>query len=338
MHVLTSTRIDEELFTKLKNYCKEMDVYFHNINTYNAAEVNKQLKKEVNEKETIIIVGNDHQVPTAEFIFRDSRRPTDSIYEMESNGDFVYRVGRIYGKFSVLKQHLDMKYKNNNKAVVIDCDPKKSDLSYKAVEELGFDVTPIKKLNWRNKKAFKKASFILQYSDGPYDRRVHGTPRDWRTGGEKILDFNDVRKVKQFDAYPFVFSEACETCLFGPLLSAFLETGSVIVGSTSETINNEREEPHVCSHTCDGFKYLLLDYLHEEKTIGDAILRVKQTLFNTLDSYEKENLLQIKYKGIVFPNQDLLPILQFNTFGNPDRPTPVVSGKFDLRENIPVDI
>lgn len=338
LHIVTNTRIKKDVFDELKKYCEEIDAYFHNINAYKASEVDRQLKKEVCEKETIIIVGDDRQVPTAEFVFMDSRRPTDVIYEMESNGDFVYKVGRIYGNFDVLKHHLGMKYENNNKAVVIDYDPKKADLSYKAVKELGFDITSIKKLNWRNRKAFKRASFILQYSDGPVDKRVHGTPLAWGAGEKKILDFQDVKKIKWFDAYPLVFSEACDTCLFGPLLTAFIETGSVIVGSTSETYNNDKEEPHVCSHTCDGFKYLLLDYLHEEKTVGDVIIRVKQTLFNTLNSYDKENLLRIKYNSVIFPDKDLLPILQFNTFGNPDRPSPVVNGKFDLKEKILVDL
>ncbi len=169
----------------------------------------------------------------------------------------------------------------------------------------------------------ERAEFVLQYSDGTQYDRVHGDPLRWFGGRRprKLLDYNDLSYVK-FKYYPVVYSEACYTTNFGPLLQAFIAQKTVYIGSTTPTYNNgvECDSWKTC-HSCDGYKYGLLDLLSSRDTIGEVKRDVDAGLASTMN---RNNLKQ--YKAMLNKNDndpktiELLSIIQNLMFGNPNRP------------------
>ena len=172
----------------------------------------------------------------------------------------------------------------------------------------------------------EKAEMILQYSDGTFFDRVHGNPKEWYGGNppKAFFTYKDFRKI-QFQCYPFIFSEACNTASFGPFLREAIRALSVYLGATSLTYNNKKEFDHWENcHYCDGVKYGILDLLEKKQNLGEVKLTVDKTLFETLPTSKQSKILALNRNiGMNIDDSEIISTIQWILFGNPLRPVTV---------------
>ena len=174
------------------------------------------------------------------------------------------------------------------------------------------------------RKLLSVCEFILQFSDGVFSSRIHGTPDKWATHNSVILSSEQTSTIG-FEGYPVVFSEACSTALEGPLLKAFLDQGSIYIGSTLDTMNNVEpfDDWRACPY-CDGYKFGFLDLLDTYELIGQVKMSVDREITRNLDSNAMTELENVR-KGNTntLTNDHAVSVSEWVFFGNPLRSTTV---------------
>jgi len=328
---------------KIHNFCKKNEIPYVTIKAKSVFDAATRVHKELNAHglTKLIILGDKDQFPSLKYSWEGETGYTDIIYsDPRQDGNLTVVVGRIYGSPTTILAHLTGKYGDSNEAVVFDTTPRRNELPIQALEKLGFFTFLASGFTDATRRMMERAEFILQYSDGTLYDRVHGDISRWFGGRHPrvLLDYRDVEKVT-FKWYPIIYSEACYTANFGPLINAFLTQKTVYVGSTTPTYNNSSEcDGWKDCHSCDGYKYGLLDQLYSNDTIGEVKLAVDSTLVSTLDrnnSKQYETLLQGKIHDLrsIF----LLSSVQNLLFGNPNRPATVGKNVKPLKiKKIPV--
>ncbi len=327
----------------IRKFCEINSLNIVEIKTDNIFKANKRIIKESDSQNVdyLLIIGDQLQFPTLEFKHKNTIAYTDMIFEQI--GEFYLKVGRIYGGEKTLQDHIRFNYGDSNLAVVVDTTPRKSEMPVKALEALDFKVFMWSGINGQSIKIMEplleKAEMILQYSDGTFFDRVHGNPNEWYGGNppKAFFTYKDFRKI-QFQCYPFIFSEACNTARFGPFIREALRALSVYVGSTSLTYNNKVEYDNwEHCHYCDGVKYGILDLLEKKTNLGEVKLAVDKTLFETLPASKQKKIEDLNKKDKLIVNDpEITSTIQWILFGNPLRPVTVgVSPSFKITK-IPV--
>ncbi len=327
--IVFSKKLPEKTRRVIIKFVKKNAIPYSLIDNTKLNETFKKTAQEVKniDAKSLIIIGDYKEFPMLSYDFERETGYTDIIYEdIEKSGLPTLAVGRIYGPSQVILAHLECVYGDTNKAIVFDTTPRRSEMPVKALESMGFYVDMLDKFKEEHALKMEEAELILQYSDGTECDRVHGNSYTWFGGLPKriILSADQMKKIK-FKAYPFVFSEACSTAAFGPLLREFLRAGSIYYGSTTITINNGKEcESWDECPFCDGQKYGILEMLERSKTVGEASVKVHKSLIEKLPKklYKNyESLLKGKSKRV--EQEELLGCIQFVLFGNPNRPEAV---------------
>lgn len=324
--IVFTKKLPEKTRRAIIKFAKKNAIPYSLIDETELQEAFKKISQEVENVDTksLIIIGDNNEFPMVSYDFERETGYTDLLYEdIEKSGLPTLPVGRIYGTSKVILTHLECVYGDTNKAIVFDTTPKRSEMPVKALERMGFQVGMLDEFKEQHTPKMEEAELILQYSDGTECDRVHGNSFTWFGGMPKriILSADQMKKIN-FKAYPFVFSEACSTAAFGPLLREFLRAKAVYYGSTAITINNSKEcdSWEECPY-CDGQKYGMLEMLERSKTVGEASVKVHKSLIENLPKklFKKyEALLKGKLRRI--QEEELLGCIQFVLFGNPNRP------------------
>ncbi|MFW9794189.1 MAG: hypothetical protein ACFFEE_07805 [Candidatus Thorarchaeota archaeon] len=269
----------------------------------------------------VLLIGNNKELPATQISYQDTFAFTDWFLQ-DLDGDTIpdFPVGRIFGPPETVLYHMDPFIIDSNIAVVFDSQPERSDRHVKGLAALGFDVEVLNRFTEDDTKLLAMSEFILQFSDGVFSARIHGTPDQWATHNSVILSHEQAAEIK-FEGYPVVFSEACSTAQEGPLLKAFLNQGACYIGATLDTMNNVEpfKDWKMCPF-CDGWKFGFLDELDSHELIGEVKIAVDKTLTENLDSKIKKEIENIRGgKTTTLVSEQAVSIVEWILFGNPLR-------------------
>lgn len=123
----------------------------------------------------------------------------------------------MFGPPDIILSHFDPLIIDSDIVIVFDSQPGRSRRHVESLVDLGFDVEILKRFTREDVKLLEVTEFILQFSDGVFTSRIHGTPERWVSHNSVILNAQHVSTIK-FQGYPVVYSEACSTAQEGPLL------------------------------------------------------------------------------------------------------------------------
>ncbi len=240
---------------------------------------------------------------------------------MDGDGLPDVPVGRVFGDPATVLLHMDPLLIDSDLAVIFDSTPGRSDRHLKALQKLGFEVYVLPRYFDKYSRLLALSEFVLQFSDGYYLKRIHGSAEAWLSHNAIILDFKQAREIP-FSGYPVVFSEACTTAREGPLLRAFLERGACYIGSPLNTVNNT--QPYNNWRECtyaDGWKFGFLDLLDTYDTIGEVKLNVDRALFDGLPPKLQKVVADMsKKRGCSnIAHDEVVSVLEWGLFGNPVR-------------------
>ncbi len=274
-----------------------------------------------NQHKGILLIGTNKELPGTQISYQGSYAYTDW-YLQDIDGDLIpdVPVGRIFGPSSTVLYHMDPNIIDSNLAVVFDSQPGRSNRHVDGLKQLGFEVQILRRYKAKYANLLGKSEFILQFSDGVFTSRIHGTPDKWASHNSDILTSSQARSIK-FQGYPLVFSEACSTAQEGSLLRAFLDQGAAYIGSTLDTLNNI--EPFDSWKHCpyaDGWKFGFLDLLDSFDLIGEVKLAVDREIKENLDgdiAKEIESIRTGDSSGI--NNERTVSSIEWVLFGNPLR-------------------
>lgn len=273
----------------------------------------------------VLLIGNNKELPATQISYQDDYAFTDWFIQ-DLDGDMIpdFPVGRIFGSPETVLYHMDPKIIDSDIAIVFDSQPGRSSRHVEGLAALGFDVEVLRKYSDDERKLLSVCEFILQFSDGVFTSRIHGTPDKWATHNSVILSSEQTSTI-EFEGYPVVFSEACSTALEGPLLKAFLDQGAIYIGSTLDTLNNVEpfDDWRACPY-CDGYKFGFLDLLDTYELIGQVKMSVDRAITLNLDSDAMTELENVR-KGNTntLTNDHAVSVCEWVFFGNPLRPTTV---------------
>ncbi|MFW9845756.1 MAG: hypothetical protein ACFFD6_03325 [Candidatus Thorarchaeota archaeon] len=273
----------------------------------------------------ILLIGTNKELPATQVEYQGSYGFTDWFIQ-DVDGDDVpdTPVGRVFGPPETILYHMDPMIIDSNIAIVFDSQPGRSTRHVEGLKQLGFEVDVLRKFDSRDLKLLSVSEFILQFSDGMFDSRIHGTPEKWASHNSVILDYQQASSIK-FEGYPVIYSEACSTAQEGPLLKAFLDQGACYIGATLETMNNV--EPFDDWKTCayaDGWKFGFLDLLDTYELIGRVKVEVDRAIFENLDESIKKEIAAIRNGDQLEITSDQgLSSTEWVMFGNPLRRTTV---------------
>jgi hypothetical protein len=274
-----------------------------------------------NRHSAILLVGSNDELPSTPLQFRDTQDFTDwFIQDMDGDGIPDVPVGRVFGPPKTVLYHMDPMIIDSNIAIIFDSQPGRSNRHVKALLNLGFDVQVLERFDPEDMKLMSLSEFILQFSDGIYTSRVHGTPEMWASHNSLILSHQQVSQIG-FQGYPFVYSEACCTAREGPLVKAFLNQGACYLGAILDTMNNTRpfEDWRGCAY-CDGFKYGILDLLDSYDTLGQVKLQVERELLNHLDEIPRRQVQEMaEGQANSVSSENALSVIEWVMLGNPLR-------------------
>ncbi len=273
----------------------------------------------------ILLIGNNKELPATQISYQDDYAFTDYFIQ-DLDGDSIpdFPVGRIFGSPETVLYHMDPKIIDSDIAIVFDSQPGRSSRHVEGLAALGFDVEVLGKYSDDERKLLSVCEFILQFSDGVFTSRIHGTPDKWATHNSIILSSEQTSTIG-FEGYPVVFSEACSTALEGPLLKAFLDQGSIYIGSTLDTMNNIEpfDDWRACPY-CDGWKFGFLDLLDTYEMIGQVKMSVDREITRNLDKDAMDALENIRDGNTnKLTNDHAVSVCEWMLFGNPLRPTTV---------------
>lgn len=273
----------------------------------------------------VLLIGNNKELPSTQISYQNAYAFTDWFLQ-DLDGDSIpeFPIGRIFGPPETVLYHMDPFIIDSNIAIVFDSQPERSDRHVKGLAALGFDVEILNRFTKDDTKLLSVSEFILQFSDGVFSSRIHGTPDRWATHNSVILSHRQAAAIK-FEGYPVIYSEACSTAQEGPLLKAFLNQGACYIGATLDTMNNVEpfDDWKMCPY-CDGWKFGFLDELDSHELIGEVKIAVDKVLTQNLDSKiltEIENVR--KGETTTFTLDQAVSVVEWVLFGNPLRSTTV---------------
>ncbi|MGY5872080.1 MAG: hypothetical protein RTV72_07555 [Candidatus Thorarchaeota archaeon] len=273
----------------------------------------------------VLLIGNNKELPATQISYQKAYAFTDWFIQ-DLDGDSIpdFPIGRIFGSPETILYHMDPQIIDSNIAIVFDSQPGRSSRHVEGLAALGFDVEVLGKYTENEQKLMSVCEFILQFSDGVFTSRIHGTPDRWATHNSVILSSEQTSKIG-FQGYPVVYSEACSTAQEGPLLRAFLDQGSIYIGATLDTMNNVEpfDDWKACPY-CDGWKFGFLDLLDTFEQVGKVKVTVDRELTRNLDREVMEELENIR-KGNTntLTSDKAVSVCEWMLFGNPLRPTTV---------------
>jgi len=273
----------------------------------------------------VLLIGNNKELPATQISYQDDYAFTDwFIQDLDSDMIPDFPVGRIFGSPETVLYHMDPKIIDSDIAIVFDSQPGRSSRHVEGLAALGFDVEVLGKYTDDERKLLSVCEFILQFSDGVFTSRIHGTPDKWATHNSVILSSEQTATIG-FEGYPVVFSEACSTALEGPLLRAFLDQGAIYIGATLDTLNNVEpfDDWRTCSY-CDGWKFGFLDLLDTYELIGQVKMSVDREITRNLDRDAMDELESVRNGNTnTLTNDHAVSVCEWVLFGNPLRPTTV---------------
>ncbi|TFG32155.1 hypothetical protein EU527_10750 [Candidatus Thorarchaeota archaeon] len=273
----------------------------------------------------LLLIGSNKELPATQIAYQNAYAFTDWFIQ-DIDGDSIpdFPVGRIFGSPETVLYHMDPQIVDSNIAIVFDSQPGRSNRHIEGLASLGFDVQVLNRYSDDDRKLMSVSEFILQFSDGIFTSRIHGTPDKWATHNSVILSSDQMLQIR-FEGYPVVYSEACSTAQEGPLLRAFLDQGSIYIGSTLDTMNNLepfdnwRECPY-----CDGWKFGFLDLLDSHDFIGEVKINVDRAITENLQPQIFKELENIRTgKSNIVTSDQAVSVCEWVLFGNPLRPTTV---------------
>ncbi|NHJ13809.1 MAG: hypothetical protein EAX95_09030 [Candidatus Thorarchaeota archaeon] len=275
--------------------------------------------------EGVLLIGSNKELPATQLSYGGSYGYTDWFVQ-DANGDGIpdAPVGRVLGSPEAVLYHMDPMIIDSNIAIIFDSQPGRSMRHVEALRKLGFEVEVLPKFHHREAKLLSVSEFILQFSDGMFDSRIHGTPEKWGTHSSVILDYKDVSSFR-FEGYPVVYSEACSTAQEGPLLRAFIQQGACYIGATLETLNNVQpfDDWKNCAYA-DGWKFGFMDLLDSKPLIGEVKLGVDEAIYQNLDQSVKNEIERIRLgESYEIKSDNALSAVEWVLFGNPLRRTTV---------------
>ncbi len=273
----------------------------------------------------VLLIGSNKELPATQISYQDDYAFTDwFIQDLDDDSIPDFPVGRIFGPPETILYHMDPKIIDSNIAIVFDSQPGRSTRHVEGLAALGFDVEVLRKYSDDERKLLSVCEFILQFSDGVFTSRIHGTPDKWATHNSVILSSEQTSTI-EFEGYPVVFSEACSTALEGPLLKAFLDQGAIYIGSTLDTLNNIEpfDDWRACPY-CDGWKFGFLDLLDTYELIGQVKMSVDREITSNLDRDAMDALENVRNGNTdILSNDHAVSVCEWMLFGNPLRPTTV---------------
>ncbi|MHA1928753.1 MAG: hypothetical protein ACTSV2_09275 [Candidatus Thorarchaeota archaeon] len=273
----------------------------------------------------VLMIGSNKELPGTQLKYQGAYAFTDYfIQDLHNDGIPNIPVGRIFGEPETVLYHMDPFIIDSDIAIVFDSQPGRSSRHVEGLAKLGFDVEVLTKYTDEERKLLAMSEFILQFSDGLYTSRIHGTPEQWASHNSVIISYEQTNSIK-FEGYPVVYSEACSTAQEGPLLKAFLDSGACYIGSTLDTLNNieQFEDWRDCAYA-DGYKFGFLDLLDTYELIGQVKMNVDKGITERLKPAVKQELEQIKIGNTTKIESDhVLSIVEWVLFGNPLRNTTV---------------
>jgi hypothetical protein len=273
----------------------------------------------------VLLIGDNKQLPATQIAYQQMYAFTDWFIQ-DLDGDSIpdFPIGRIFGPSQTVLYHMDPLIIDSNIAIVFDSEPGRSSRHVEGLASLGFDVEILEKFTDRSKKLMSVCEFILQISDGIFTSRIHGTPGEWATRNSIILTHEQTSTI-QFEGYPVVFSEACNTAQEGPLLRAFLNQGAIYIGSTLETMNNLEpyDDWRDCAY-CDGWKFGFLDLLDSFEMIGEVKVNVDSEITTHLAPVVLAELENVRNGTTNTLTSDrAVSVCEWVLFGNPLRRTTI---------------
>ncbi|MHA2024605.1 MAG: hypothetical protein ACW98U_01795 [Candidatus Thorarchaeota archaeon] len=273
----------------------------------------------------VLLIGNNKELPATQISYQNAFGFTDWFLQ-DLDGDSIpeFPIGRIFGPPETVLYHLDPFIVDSNIAVVFDSQPERSDRHVEGLAALGFDVEVLNRYTDDEAKLLSMSEFILQFSDGVFTSRIHGTPDQWATHNSVILSHDQASSIK-FEGYPVIYSEACSTAQEGPLLKAFLNQGACYIGATLDTMNNIEpfDDWKKCPY-CDGWKFGFLDELDSHELIGEVKIAVDKALTENLDSKVLAELENVRNGSTTTLTLDhAVSVSEWVLFGNPLRSTTV---------------
>jgi hypothetical protein len=273
----------------------------------------------------ILLLGSNKQLPATPLTYQGVFGFTD-FFLQDTTGDGIpdSPVGRVFGQPDTILSHMDPMIIDSDIAIIFDSQPGRSTRHVECLLNLGFNVEVLKRFTPEDTKLLGITEFILQFSDGIFTSRIHGTPEKWASKDSVILSAQQVSTIK-FQGYPVVYSEACCTAQEGPLLKAFLKQGVCYIGATLDTMNNT--EPFENWNDCafsDGWKYGFLDLLDSHDLIGQVKTQVDRALHEHLDAKYKREIANISSgKSNELESSQAVSTIEWVLFGNPLRRTTV---------------
>ena len=269
----------------------------------------------------ILLIGTNKELPGTQISYQGSYAYTDwFMQDVDGDGLPDVPIGRIYGEPETILYHMDPNIIDSDLAVIFDSQPGRSNRHVEALVQLGFDVEVLEKYTPENKGLLGASEFILQFSDGVFSSRIHGTPEQWASHNAVILSSSQASEII-FKGYPVVFSEACSTAQEGPLLNAFLRQGAAYIGSTLDTLNNIEpfEDWKQCAYA-DGFKFGFMDLLDSYQQIGSVKLAVDRGIAENLPTEAAKEIENVRNgESSVVQSDQALSTLEWVFFGNPLR-------------------
>jgi len=273
----------------------------------------------------VLLIGSNKELPATQISYQDDYAFTDwFIQDLDNDMIPDFPVGRIFGSPETVLYHMDPKIIDSDIAIVFDSQPGRSSRHVEGLAALGFDVEVLGKYTDDERKLLSVCEFILQFSDGVFTSRIHGTPDKWATHNSVILSSEQTSTIS-FEGYPVVFSEACGTALEGPLLKAFLDQGAIYIGATLDTLNNVEpfDDWRACPY-CDGWKFGFLDLLDTYELIGQVKMSVDREITRNLDRDAMKALENVRNGNTnTLTNDHAVSVCEWMLFGNPLRPTTV---------------
>ncbi|MHA2461043.1 MAG: hypothetical protein ACXAEJ_07330 [Candidatus Thorarchaeota archaeon] len=275
--------------------------------------------------EGVLLIGTNKQLPATQIEYQGVYSFTDwFIQDIYGDGIPDIPVGRVFGPPETVTYHMDPFIVDSDIAIVFDTQPGRSTRHVEGLVKLGFDVEVLAKFKPEDSQLLGIAEFILQFSDGVFTSRIHGTPDKWATHNSTILSSEQTAGI-DFKGYPVVYSEACSTAQEGPLLKAFLNQGACYIGATLDTINNIEpfDDWRLCPYA-DGWKFGFLDLLDTYPLIGQVKLGVDQGLTEKLDRKIMNEIDVIRSGDTThLESEQATSIVEWVLFGNPLRRTTV---------------
>ena len=287
----------------------------------------------------VLLIGTNKELPATQISYESTYGFTDwFIQDLDNDGIPDFPFGRIFGLPATVLYHMDPYIINSDIAIVFDSQPNRSDKHVKALAELGFDVEVLHRYTEEEEKLLSVSEFILQFSDGVFTARIHGTPDRWATHNSIILSYDQASAIK-FQGYPVVFSEACRTAQEGPLLKAFINSGAAYIGATLETMNNVEpfEDWRKCAY-CDGWKFGFLDLLDSYDLIGEVKLAVDKAITENLETRVLTEIENVRNSDTTALTIDkAVSTVEWMLYGNPLRSAPTGPNAYFTPGRIVVD-